>query len=140
MKLIASAEALVLRGALDIVLSRVRGTLVAILIAGICGGLHPTLLDPAATLLYQILRTCPPQDAASLYEPALQQEQFKLGDSARIASAKFLSLCCTGEVTDMSLMSFAEEVWDLHQHDGARSLAESDRVVAFMEKIAVGLV
>lgn len=138
-KVTAPVESQTLREALEIVISRVRGTIVLILIAGFCGGLHPTLLDPAATLLYQILRICPPQDAALFYEPALQQKQFKLGESARLVSAKYLSRCCTGEVSDMSLMSFAEEVWDLHQHDEARSLADSDRVVAFVEKLSLGL-
>jgi len=106
------------------------------LIAGICGGFHPTLLDPAATLLYKILRTSPSQEARLFYEVALQQEHFKLGDDARVVSAEYFSRCCTGESSDTSLMTFAEEIWDLHQYDEARSLANSDQVAAFIEKLS----
>jgi len=135
-ELMASTESSSLRTTIENIVSSARATIVTILIAGICGGLHATLLDPAATLLYKILRTSPSQEVRTFYEVALQQEHFKLGDAARVVLAEYFSRCCTGELSDTSLMTFAEDIWDLHQYDEGRSLASSDRVAAFIEKLS----
>lgn len=123
-----------LKAVVENTVSRLRGPIVAILIAGACGGLHPTLLDPAASLLYTILRSSG-EEGHLFYQAGLQQEQFKLGDTARMASATYLARCWTGEVSNVSLMEFTEEVWELHQHKEAESVVESDQVVAFIKKL-----
>ena len=107
----------------------------AVLISGMCGGWNPTLLDPAASLLYAILQVSG-DDARTFYETALQQEQFKLGDPARIACANYLARCCSGEVSTVSLMVFAERVWELHQQNEGGSVTESDQVVEFIRTLA----
>jgi hypothetical protein len=113
----------------------VRQPIMAVLISGICGGLNPTLLDPAATLLHAILQISG-DDARALYETGLQQEQFKLGDPARMACANYLARCCSGEVSAVSLMDFSERVWELHQQNEGGSVTESDQVVEFMRTLA----
>jgi hypothetical protein len=135
-EMMAASESQISKEVIERILSRIRGTVVATLIAGSCGGLHPTLLDPAAILLYTILRTSSDEDARSFYEAALQQDQFKLGDTARIASAGFFAQCCTGQNSNVSLMEFTEELWELHQHNELEPVAESDQVVAFIKKLA----
>lgn len=134
--MMAVSESQVSKEVVERIVSRIRGTVVATLIAGSCGGLHPTLLDPAATLLYTILRTSSDEDARSFYEGALQQDQFKLGDTARVASAGFLAKCSTGQNSNVALMEFIEQLWELHQHNELEPVAESDQVVAFLKNLA----
>lgn len=132
--MMSSTESQVLKEVVERIVSRIRGTVVSTLISGACGGLHPTLLDPAATLLYTILRNSPQEEARAFYEAGLCQDQFKLGDAARLTAASFLSQCCTGQISNVALMEFTEELWELHQHNELEPVAESDQVVAFIKK------
>lgn len=135
-ELMSTTTSQALKYVVEQIIARVRGMTVSILIAGACGGFHPTLLDPAASLLYLILHTASREQAKTYYEAALSQEQFKIGDPARMASANFLAKCATREVSNVALMEFAEELWELHQHNEAGSVSESDQVVAFIRKIS----
>ena len=136
MDLLAKTESQTLKIELESVVSRVRGTIVYILIAGVCGGLHPTLLDPAATLLYTVIRNSTEEEAKSYSESGLLQEQFRLGETARLSCAKFLAGCSSGDRANVELMDLAAELWELHQHNEVDDLAESDQVVALVHKLS----
>lgn len=129
-----SAESDMLKAVVEQCVSPVRGSVVALLIAGICGILHPTLLDPAASLLYTILRASG-DEAQWFYEAGLQQEQFKLGTAARVSISNFLARCSSGDASSESLMEISEDIWVLHQHSENDSVSESDQVVEFIQKL-----
>lgn len=130
----ASTESDTLKAVVESCVAPVRGSIVALLLAGICGVLHPTLLDPAASLLYTILRVSG-EEGRWFYEAGLQQEQFKLGDVARLSISNFLARCSLGEASSESLMEIAEDVWELHQHSENNAVSESDQVVEFIQKL-----
>jgi hypothetical protein len=116
------------------VISPVRRSIVSISIAGSCGGFHPNVLDPVASLLYVTLRSCPFEDVQSFLETGLQQESFKLGDIPKRQVASFLERCARGELPSTSPMELFEDLWELHQVEEIESIAESDLAATFVEK------
>ena len=123
-----------LKSVVESSISPLRGSIVSLLLGGICGILHPTLLDPASSLLYTILRASG-EEVRWFYETGLQQEQFKLGDAARVSIANFLARCSVGDATLESLMEIAEDIWELHKHSENDSVSESDQVMELIQKL-----
>ena len=122
--------------AVEEVFEGVRQSAICSLVAGACGFLHPTTLDPSAALMYSILRTCPPETARVYCKVALQQAAFKLGETSKAIVLTFLGRCSTGELPSSALMNLFEDVWELHQVEENASISESDLVLRFAEQYA----
>jgi hypothetical protein len=114
----------------------VRQSAICSLVAGACGFLHPTTLDPSAALMYSMLRTCSPETAQLCCEAALQQAAFQLGETSKELVLIFLGRCSTGELPSSALMDLFEDLWKLHQVEENASISESDLVLRFAEQYA----
>lgn len=113
----------------------VRGGLISTLIYGACGIFPLEVLDPAANLLYSVLRSTPSDEAGRSAIAAVQRESFVLGDQARNATIITLGKCAQGRASMPLLMNLFEDLWQIHQNDNTGgTVAGSDVVVQFAEK------
>lgn len=115
----------------------VRQNTISMLLAGACGGLHPTTLDPGASLLYSFLRLSPPDAAEMCCEAALLQSSFKLGIACKEIVLSFLGRCSKGDLPSSALMNLFEDLWKLHQVEENSSISESDVVLQFAEQYMI---
>jgi len=116
----------------------VRGGLISTLIYGACGIFPREVLDPAANLLYSVLRSTPSDEAGRSAIAAVQRESFVLGDQARNATIITLGKCAQGRASMALLMNLFEDLWQIHQNDDTGgTVAGSDMVVQFAEKYGV---
>jgi len=116
------------------VLSRVRRSVVGIVLVGACGTLHPSAIDPAARLLYLILRSSPPDEAMAFCAAAVQQEQFQLIGSFRSTLTNILHRCIRGELGEATLIGLFTDLQELHQVEDVGSFVESDQVLEFIDR------
>ena len=119
------------------VMEGARQNIVSMLVAGACGGLHPTTLDPGASLLYSFLRLSPPDAAEMCCEAALLQSSFKLGNASKEIVLAFLLRCSKGNLPSSALMILFDDLWKLHQVEENASISESDVVLQFAEQYMV---
>jgi len=113
----------------------VRGGLISTLIYGACGIFLREALDPAANLLYSVLRSTPSEEAGRSAIVVVQRESFVLGDQARNATIIALGKCAQGRAPMSLLMDLFEDLWEIHQNDDTGgAVAGSDVVVQFARK------
>lgn len=115
-----------------------RGGLISTLIYGACGIFQREALDPAASLLYSVLRSTPSEEAGRSAIAAVQRESFVLGDQARNATIITLGKCAQGRAPMSLVMDLFEDLWEIHQNDDTGgTVAGSDVVVQFARKYGV---
>jgi len=113
----------------------VRSGLISTLIYGACGIFPREALDPAANLLYSVLRSTPSEEAGRSAIAAVQRESFVLGDQARNATIITLGKCAQGRAPMSLVMDLFEDLWEIHQNDDTGgTVAGSDVVVQFAQK------
>jgi len=105
-------------------ISKVRVPIAERLIRGTCGSFSVEIIDPAALLFFQLLKTTQQVYHESLLVTALRQERFRLGDEARIISLKVLSNAADSIV----VMDFMQDLWYMHESDDTGSVAGGDAI------------
>jgi len=120
---------------LESIIADVRGRLICTLISGACGLFPKDVLDPAASLLYVLLRCTPGDEAGNSVIEALHQDTFKLGDKGRSATVLCLGKCAQGTADLSRLMDLFYDLCEIHQTDDIGSTVEGgDEVAQFATK------
>jgi len=120
-------------------LSRIRGDTISRLVLGTCGKFEYTVIGMVADLFVALIRTTPLSSETEAHLTAsLRQEDFLLGDPAKILTLSILSRCGSTQnnnpLRSSDLATFLEDVWQLHQVEDTDALPLSDEVARFLRK------
>jgi len=119
---------------MDSAIQRVREDVFMCLITGACGVFPREVLDPAASVLFSLLRILSAEDAEALSAAALNQKQFLLGQEAQLVVLTVLGRCSKGTVAPSVLMDCFADLWQMHQGDDAGAIAGGDVIMDFARK------
>eukprot|EP00549_Striatella_unipunctata_P021966 CAMPEP_0118704478 /NCGR_PEP_ID=MMETSP0800-20121206/19262_1 /TAXON_ID=210618 ORGANISM="Striatella unipunctata, Strain CCMP2910" /NCGR_SAMPLE_ID=MMETSP0800 /ASSEMBLY_ACC=CAM_ASM_000638 /LENGTH=1184 /DNA_ID=CAMNT_0006606381 /DNA_START=223 /DNA_END=3777 /DNA_ORIENTATION=+ len=114
-------------------ISRQRLDIVKKVLFGVSGVFHRPLLDPAAYVLFSILRGSTILEAESCCRIALKSENFALGDAVRQVTLAVLGRCATGSLEVVFLMDFLDDLWQLHQREDG-DVVGNDAINYFVEQ------
>lgn len=106
------------------------------IIHGTCGNFPREVLDPAANLLFLILRNMVAVEAERTVTVATSKDCLRLGDEGRNTIISTLGKCAQGSGNLSLMMDLFDDVWTMHQSEenGSESVAGGDHVKKFAQK------
>lgn len=112
------------------------GEIVIKIMHGICGNFAREVLDPAANLLFFLLKQSNVNEAESSISIVINQTCTQLGDPMRNVFISILRKCSQDIESVSSLMSLFDDIWLMYQSEdnGNGSLASGDFITKFLEK------
>jgi hypothetical protein len=113
-----------------------RDELITKIIHGTCGNYPREVLDPAANLIYLILRNMVTTEAERIITIATSKDYLRLGEQGRHSVVSTLGKCASASCNVHLIMDLFDDVWTLHQSDesGCESVAGGDHVKKFAQK------
>lgn len=123
-----------LRGNLEANLIRGKEEAICRLIAGCCGKFERKLLNPAADLLYVMVKLF---GVESCLVTAMNEGSFLLGDDAKDLTLSILRRCSEGTLAETDLAAYLRRVWEIHLTDDSSSLCSSDAVARLIRNFLI---